>query len=988
MSQPPLEAKEFRDFFEAVYKKRPFPWQSRLAERVFERGWPGALDVPTGAGKTAAIDVALFHLALEADRRSERSAAMRIVFVVDRRLVVDDAYERAERLRLALDKASRPGAPGSVVRRVAERLMSLSGPGGRPLATVRLRGGAPKDPDWARTPCQPLIVVSTVDQVGSRLLFRGYGVSDSMKPVHAGLLGADALHLLDEAHLSQPFVQTVKDTMALGEPGWRELRAPLSVVTLSATQTDTDAVVDLVQDDDREPEALGPRLTRPKTIGIELVKGSPDSEAFREALVSHAWRCSELGEGTAKVVAVVVNRVRRARLVFEAIQKRIAELGAHRSSVGAALLIGRTRPLDREEVLRKYRECMRAGGEEAARQDPLFVVATQCIEAGADLDFDALVTEIAPLDCLRQRFGRLNRMGRLAEARGVVVAASEQVSSRANDPIYSDCDGDRLFKTWSLLDEKAVRVGKEKTPVLDFGVDAARAWLPPRAELERYVAPRRDAPVLLPAFLEQWSCTSPVPEIDPEVALFLHGPDTGSGDVQIVWRADVEAVDPRSKAWIERLAVCPPSSLEAVSVPIAEARRWLAGDARADVPDLEVAEKEVAEKDGAPTARALKRALRWRGAESEETRVVGARDLRPGDLVVVPSTYGGCDAWGWEPQSREPVRDIGGEANRLHRGRDVLRLSSALVEAELAAEVADAAERRRRGDRLRRRIEELRDAPDREIAHEIEALPGMPASFAQWFERERGERGRPRVIRNANGSPIAVERRVTQKDERGGEDVAATEDDEGSGGERRVPLKLHSADVRSYAERFARGAGLSDDLVQAVALAGFLHDAGKARIEFKQWLYGGDELAALVGEDLAKSGQRRLPRGARGRAGLPDGARHEVASLGFALAHPKLGGAGEHRDLVLWLVGTHHGHGRPFFPPVEWPPYGSDFKTDLGDGERASLPAPSLAELTAWWLDLHERLERKYGPWGLARLEAILRLADHRASAAEQPEDA
>jgi CRISPR-associated endonuclease/helicase Cas3 len=196
-------------------------------------------------------------------------------------------------------------------------------------------------------------------------------------------------------------------------------------------------------------------------------------------------------------------------------------------------------------------------------------------------------------------------------------------------------------------------------------------------------------------------------------------------------------------------------------------------------------------------------------------------------------------------------------------------------------------------------------------------------------------------------------------------------------------LKQHSGDVESRARSFARAAGLPDNLVHDIAIAGFLHDAGKARVEFKQWLYGGDELAALVGEALAKSGQRKLPPGARERAGLPAGARHEVASLSFALAHPKLGDARD-RDLVLWLVGTHHGYGRPFFPPIEWPPPGSEFKTDLGDGERCSLPAPSLAELTAWWLDLRGTLERRYGPWGLARLEAVLRLADHRASEDEQ----
>src|SRR4051794_21935717 len=121
MSLPDLVLDDFPAFFKAVQGwdpedgwtgrgHDPFPWQARLVREIAEhRHWPDLLDLPTGSGKTAAIDIAVYHLALEADRGEVRCAPMRIVFVVDRRLVVDDAYNRAKKLAVALDTASNDG---------------------------------------------------------------------------------------------------------------------------------------------------------------------------------------------------------------------------------------------------------------------------------------------------------------------------------------------------------------------------------------------------------------------------------------------------------------------------------------------------------------------------------------------------------------------------------------------------------------------------------------------------------------------------------------------------------------------------------------------------------------------------------------------------------------------------------------------------------------------------------------------------------------
>jgi CRISPR-associated endonuclease/helicase Cas3 len=208
--------------------------------------------------------------------------------------------------------------------------------------------------------------------------------------------------------------------------------------------------------------------------------------------------------------------------------------------------------------------------------------------------------------------------------------------------------------------------------------------------------------------------------------------------------------------------------------------------------------------------------------------------------------------------------------------------------------------------------------------------------------------------------------------------------------QRPVLLSTHCQGVSSRARRFAEQAGLAPALIGDIALAGFLHDGGKAHPAFKRLLYGGNELAAIGGPPLAKSaklpGSRLEWSEACRRAGFQQGARHEVASLAFAEAHPKLAKA-HSSELVLWLIGTHHGHGRPFFPAKDWPGQSAELiEADLGDGVVAATSTRSTAALTAQWIDLFSRLQAQYGAWGLARLEAILRLADHRQSEAEEIE--
>jgi len=68
-----------------------------------------------------------------------------------------------------------------------------------PLAISTLRGQFADNREWSADPSRPAVICGTVDMIGSRLLFSGYGVGFKSRPLHAGFLGQDALLIHDEA---------------------------------------------------------------------------------------------------------------------------------------------------------------------------------------------------------------------------------------------------------------------------------------------------------------------------------------------------------------------------------------------------------------------------------------------------------------------------------------------------------------------------------------------------------------------------------------------------------------------------------------------------------------------------------------------------------------------------------------------------------------------------------------------------------------------
>jgi CRISPR-associated endonuclease/helicase Cas3 len=191
-----------------------------------------------------------------------------------------------------------------------------------------------------------------------------------------------------------------------------------------------------------------------------------------------------------------------------------------------------------------------------------------------------------------------------------------------------------------------------------------------------------------------------------------------------------------------------------------------------------------------------------------------------------------------------------------------------------------------------------------------------------------------------------------------------------------VELHTHIEHVQRQVELFA------DRLVGEISARGALssaahaHDAGKADIRFQALLHGGDPIAARLSPALlAKGVQAKRSKAIRNAQWMkPEGFRHELLSL---LLLPDSA-----EDLVLHLVASHHGRCRPFAPVVQDSGEDLEYNGCLIRTQDRLDRAPH--RLGSGVSDRFWRLTRRYGWWGLAWLETILRLADWKASKDEQ----
>lgn len=848
----------FDDDFTLLTGNSPFPWQRALYERFVAGDFPKDCDLPTGLGKTSVI--ALWLLALAKNSTIPR----RLVYVVNRRTVVDQSTAEAERLR---NQLLEPEA-----RHLHDVLDALAAvPSKYPLAISTLRGEFADNGTWRRDPSRPTIIVGTVDMIGSRLLFSGYGCGFRSKPLHSGFLGHDVLLVHDEAHL-EPAFQSLLTAISEEQHRSNEPR-PLKVLALSATgRTEPDFTL---SDADLLNTVVKKRLHARKGLQLHAVD---DRKELPERIATKA------AELDGKIV-VFLSSVEDAEKCAQVLRK------TNRHNV--ATLTGTMRGAERDELFKNpvfARFLPRPRADLRVQEGTVFLVATSAGEVGIDLSADHLVTDLPPFDALAQRLGRVNRYGEGdAEVHIYCENLKEPPKAKA-DSGDSDDDEDKpdrrkdeydyaRFSTRELLDKLPSRDDRCR----DASPSALRA-LPHDARIDAST-PQPDIHHVDALLFDRWSYTTitePLPG-RPPVVEWLHGKaEWEPPRTTVAWRREV--------AWLRE------EHLGSESLD----------DFLADYP------------------------LRSRETLSDTTRRVfeNLRKLVKRDIADVQ--------FAWLVRHDRPAEIIKlSELVNRHNSKKIPALDDATV--VLAPEAGG-----------------LR-----------EGLLDGTAEFDPTVSYDLGPRETERLVHESEEEPDApVGMRLVRSIKRNVESddvllwwhlyaISQRADDDGSRNSRtELLLDVHLRRTEAWAARLTKCLGLPESEQRALARAGLVHDLGKRR---RVWQHS-----------IKRSKEPPLAKGPMQPSEL-NHYRHELGSLhdgDFS------GLSEEVKDLALHVIAAHHGRARPHFPAIEC------YDPELRDDVVASL----VREVPLRF----DRLQRRYGRWGLAWLESILRAADVLGSEDEE----
>jgi CRISPR-associated endonuclease/helicase Cas3 len=981
------------EYFESSFKiltgyDKPMRWQARLfRDHFISDDLPDSISIPTGLGKTAVMAVWLIALAWQLTNAATRKLPRRLVYVVDRRAVVDQATDFAELLR------DRLATPEATELRNALGLFDAE----LPIST--LRGRFVDNREWLKDPACPAIIVGTVDMIGSRLLFEGYGVTRKMRPYHAGLLGVDSLVLLDESHLVPPFealLETIANgTSEFGPRGDHEFGQhipPFRFLPLSATgRTRERASFQLEDGDFRNPDddVVLRRINAHKSLRIHTPAHAKANLA--EELAEQAWELTE--RGTRPVRCLVYCNYRQTAQETQAKLRALIDFATRdrrgkRSSrticpsapeIATELFVGARRVHERKTAAKWLETRGFLADAKSERLHPAFLIATSAGEVGVDLDADHMVCDLVAWERMVQRLGRVNRRGD-REATVIIVDSSEL------KPDKEESAGQQELQRRHEIARQLIERLPKVSPELRRGSPAALRDLARNAaandELMALVkggstpAPLR--PALTRPLVDAWSMTSLREHTGrPSIVPWLRGWVSDLPHTTVLWRSHlpIRSSKPVDRDELETFfeSAAPHASelLEAETYHILD---WLMkraarlsgsgsfatsqpdeGDDKGDEEEVEDVSDAISEASteyesgdadvvGIPTATPQSVVNPAPG----EDGIVGFILSKSGDVIdtlrlcdIPREAIKSADAF-VKNQLKEKKKRL---EDNLHES--ILVLSSRfgglspeglLVETEdNAADTADG---------ITPWDEDEGPFRVREVSVDTRVSPrdqSSPPGPQKWLESCRFD-----LEFTANDEAtrwLIVEKFL---------DISNNEDDRATG----PPQSLveHQSWAEEKALEIARRLGFADAFPQhtrMLAFAARLHDEGK-RADIWQRAF-----RARTDQPYAKTlGPIDFS--------LLGGYRHEFGSLcyapdkeDFCKLSPEL------QDLALHLIAAHHGFARPVI------------------GTQGGEDAPSVLENRAREVALRfARLQRRWGPWGLAWWEALLRAADQQASRA------
>ena len=925
---------DFNERFQDLTGHAPFGWQRRLFEGHFIKGdLPSALDLPTGLGKTSVM--AIWYLA----RRAGAPVPRRLVYVVDRRAVVDQATA------------------------VADRIKEKSCGGALRIST--LRGQYADNRQWLEDPAAPAIIVGTVDMIGSRLLFEGYGVSRGMRPYHAGLLGADTLLVLDESHLVPPFERLLEriardrdEDNALGpqEGKDRDLIPRFRLLPLSATGRDRDGDVFRLTEQDREDPVVKQRLEARKRLVFKKLEEKPAEEGgdnsdqkrgnkkadLAKKLAEEAWALSDEGEKSVRIL-IYCNSRDVAEKTKEAVGKRVKSARIPPENV--QLFVGARRVKERQDAKKKLEVLGFFSGNNAPDK-AAFVIATSAGEVGVDLDADHMVMDLVPFERMVQRLGRVNRLG--GEDREAHIVVIEEPDKSLPDDLK-----ERAKKTALLL--------RGFLPLL-------RGFLPPAAfkagpgaliQLKEALKSRgceqciRDAsspdplhPALTRPLLDAWSMTSLKEHTGrPEVQPWLRGwIDDDPPQTTLVWRkflpVRVQGGAASKREVADFFAAAPPHLTEILEVSTDRLHKWLLERAKKLAEEVRKAEAKAA-SDGAEDTDADDRAPDIQtvvaiklGRSGKDTKL-----FTLGDLITAAKSKSDKETLKRSIGNRTLILDarMGG----LRRAPwDENRHGALILDARMGGLNIDGLFEPKEGKPASTPYTD--DAWETVIGFRVRSIaPGAENPDADWHKPYLFD-----LRRDDEGQPL---RQLRVEKYKG---ATATEEERSLSPKQAQKLEEHQEWAACKAKNLVESLGLTGDIGKAIVLAARLHDEGKKAANWQRaFSAGADDIYAKTTGPFLR--------------GVLAGYRHEFGSL----AHVERNDAfmalpDDLKDLVLHLVAAHHGRARPVI-------------------ETAGCEDRPPSQLTARARDValrFARLQKHFGPWGLAWLESILRAADQQAS--------